>query len=55
RPANPQELFKLCHSQAHNAVERIFGIIKNRWTILVRPPAFDMSIQVFFSLLVLNC
>jgi hypothetical protein len=28
-----------------NVVERIFGVIKNRWAILTRPPEYDMDIQ----------
>ena len=46
RPKNPQELFNLRHAQARNAVERIFGVLKNRFKILVIPSNFPMKIQV---------
>jgi hypothetical protein len=44
-PWNQEELFNLCHAQARNVVERIFGVIKKRWDILTRAPHFDMAIQ----------
>ena len=46
RPANPQELFNLRHAQARNAVERIFGVMKKRFKILVIPCEYPMKIQV---------
>lgn len=45
RPANFKELFNLRHAQGRNVIERIFGVIKQRWEILNHPPQFDMSIQ----------
>ncbi|THU87688.1 hypothetical protein K435DRAFT_624395, partial [Dendrothele bispora CBS 962.96] len=33
------------HAQARNVIERIFGVIKHRWRILVLPAQFNMSIQ----------
>jgi DDE superfamily endonuclease len=45
RPANREELYNLRHSSARNAVERIFGILKRRFTILDRPPEYSMAIQ----------
>jgi hypothetical protein len=45
RPANYKELFNLRHAQGRNVIERIFGVIKQRWEILNHPPQFDMSIQ----------
>lgn len=45
RPASPQELFNLRHAQARNAIERIFGVLKRRFRILVIPCKFKMSIQ----------
>jgi hypothetical protein len=45
RPANPKELYNLRHSSARNVVERVFGVIKHRWTILTRPPHYDMNVQ----------
>lgn len=46
RPQNKEELFNLRHSSARNVVERIFGVVKKRWTILMRPPEYSMTIQV---------
>ncbi|KAJ3744534.1 hypothetical protein EV360DRAFT_13721, partial [Lentinula raphanica] len=33
------------HAQARNVIERIFGVIKKRWMILVLPPKYDMGLQ----------
>ncbi len=44
-PANREELFNLRHASARNVVERIFGILKKRFSILTRPSHFDMDIQ----------
>ena len=35
RPQNKEELFNLRHSSLRNAIERIFGVIKKRFPILV--------------------
>jgi hypothetical protein len=35
----------LRHAQARNIIERIFGVIKKRWRILIMPPGYDMKIQ----------
>jgi hypothetical protein len=45
RPVNREELYNLRHSSARNAVERIFGILKRRFTILDSPPEYSMTIQ----------
>ena len=45
RPANREELYNLQHSSARNTIERIFGILKQRFTILDRPPEYSMAIQ----------
>lgn len=45
RPANREELFNLRHASARNCVERIFGIVKNRWAVLQHAPQYDMGIQ----------
>jgi DDE superfamily endonuclease len=44
-PANPQELFNLRHASARNIVERIFGILKNRFAILRGNPNLDVDTQ----------
>lgn len=45
RPANFKELYNLRHASARNVVERIFGVIKHRWSILTRPPHYNMQVQ----------
>lgn len=44
-PSNREELFNLRHASARNVVERVFGVLKKRWAVLVHPPQFSMSIQ----------
>jgi hypothetical protein len=46
RPANKEELYNLRHASARNVVERIFGILKRRFVILIHPPEYGMHIQV---------
>ena len=45
RPSNPQELFNLRHASAQNVIERIFGILKRRFRILLLAPEYDMDVQ----------
>jgi|ERR1700761_181658 len=45
RPQNFKELYNLRHASARNVVERIFGVIKHRWTILTRAPHYNMHVQ----------
>lgn len=45
RPRNKEELFNLRHSSARNVVERIFGVLKQRFRILLLPPGFGLDIQ----------
>jgi hypothetical protein len=44
-PANKEELFNLRHASARNVIERIFGVMKRRFHILVNPPEYSMDIQ----------
>src|SRR3981189_3020985 len=44
-PANAKELFNLRDAKARNIIERIFGIMKNRFTILAIAPHLDMDTQ----------
>jgi hypothetical protein len=44
-PNTKEELFNLRHSSARNVVERIFGVLKRRFRILVVPPEYNMKIQ----------
>jgi hypothetical protein len=45
RPVCKEELYNLRHAEARNVVERIFGVIKKRWTILTKPPQLDIELQ----------
>lgn len=45
-PVNGQELYNLRHAQVRNVVERIFGVVKRHFAILVVPPHFSMDIQI---------
>jgi hypothetical protein len=44
-PKNREELFNLRHSSLRNVIERIFGILKHQFRILVIPAEYDMSVQ----------
>ena len=33
-------------AQVRNVVEHIFGVVKERWVILIHPSHFDMDVQV---------
>jgi hypothetical protein len=46
RPSNEEELFNLRHACARNVIERIFGILKRRFTIFSHPPEYNMKLQV---------
>ena len=45
-PANAKELFNLRHSSLRNVVERIFGVVKRRFPILVKMSPYDYPFQV---------
>lgn len=45
RPKNKEELFNLRHASARNVIERIFGVLKHRFRILLLPPSYSMAIQ----------
>jgi hypothetical protein len=45
RPANYQELFNLRHSSLRNAIERIFGVCKRRFKLMVVAPQYSISTQ----------
>jgi hypothetical protein len=42
---NKEELFNLRHAQARNVIERIFGVLKRRFRILVIPPEYSVKVQ----------
>jgi DDE superfamily endonuclease len=45
RPVNKEELFNLRHASARNVIERIFGILKRRFRILLIAPEYSLEIQ----------
>ena len=44
-PANAKEVFNLRHAQARNVIERIFGVLKQRFRILLLPPCYPLEFQ----------
>ncbi|KAF0747954.1 hypothetical protein AaE_007533 [Aphanomyces astaci] len=46
RPQSKEELFNLWHAQLRNVVERIFGILKKRFSVLVCPVEYNYKFQV---------
>jgi hypothetical protein len=45
RPKTKEELFNLRHSSARNVIERIFGVLKRRFRILLLAPEYSLQIQ----------
>jgi hypothetical protein len=45
RPRNKEELFNLRHASARNVIERIFGVLKRRFRILLLAPEYSLQIQ----------
>ena len=44
-PVNAKELFNLRHAQARNVIEHIFGVLKQRFRILLLPPHYPLEFQ----------
>ena len=42
---NAKELFNLRHAQGRNVIERIFGVLKQRFRILLLPPRYPLDFQ----------
>jgi hypothetical protein len=45
RPKTKEELFNLRHASLRNVIERIFGVLKRRFRILLLAPEYRMEIQ----------
>lgn len=45
RPESKEELFNLRHAQLRNTIERIFGVLKQRYRILLLPAKYDLLVQ----------
>jgi hypothetical protein len=56
QPANAEELFNLRHSQMRNAIERIFGVLKQRFQILAESLRYPVDAQskIVFALTALH-
>lgn len=46
RPIDEKELFNLRHSSLRNVVERVFGVLKQRFHILEKRPRYDRATQI---------
>ena len=46
KPQNPLECFNMRHSSARNVIERCFGILKKRWTVLRSPTFYPLKVQM---------
>ena len=44
-PENANELFNLHHASLRNTIERLFGILKSRFTIFKTAPLFPYNTQ----------
>jgi hypothetical protein len=45
RPRGKKELFNYSHSSLRNVIERLFGVLKQKWRILNDLPSFPMAKQ----------
>ncbi|XP_058079801.1 uncharacterized protein LOC131228000 [Magnolia sinica] len=45
-PTNKKELFNYQHTQLRNVIERIFGVLKARFSILKSAPPYNLNTQV---------
>lgn len=56
RPTDEKELFNLRHSSLRNVVERVFGVLKNRFHILEKRAKYSMhtQIQLVYALVALH-
>ncbi len=45
RPINAKELFNLCHAQARNVIERVFGVLKQHFRIILLPSRYPLDFQ----------
>ena len=45
QPVSAEEYFNMKHSKARNVIERCFGLLKGRWSILRSPSYFPIRTQ----------
>jgi hypothetical protein len=46
RPRNYKELFNFRHAQLRNVIERIFGVMKKHFRVLLLPQEYPIEVQV---------
>jgi hypothetical protein len=44
-PRGKKEIFNYAHSSLRNVIERFFGVLKNKWRILLHLPSYQMHKQ----------
>lgn len=44
-PNTPKEKFNRIHSSKRNCIERAFGVLKNKWQILLKMPKYSVDTQ----------
>ena len=52
QPRSVKELFNYRHSSLRNVIERCFGVLKNRFQVLRKMPAYPMRVQ---SDIIISC
>jgi DDE superfamily endonuclease len=45
RPQNAREIFNLRHAGARNVIEWIFGVVKQRFQLMVAAPEYSLAVQ----------
>lgn len=45
RPEDYKELYNLRHASARNVVERIFGVVKRRFRLMIAAPEYSVTTQ----------
>lgn len=55
-PQNAKKLFNLRHASLRNVIERVFGVIKKRFPMLVIAPMYPICVQIdiFLAIIVLH-
>ena len=53
RPMNKEELFNLRHASLRNVIERVFGVLKKRFPLLVNMHSYDFQFQCELVLCIL--
>lgn len=55
-PQNAKELFNLRHASLRNVIERVFGVLKKRFPMLVIAPMYPIKVQVamFLAMVVIH-